>query len=91
MIYEKDTLNKFVIIMEPKVSFENWFGISNLPVKATFDLSEIPVEFHQPLLIALINQYNKSSCPSRSYDSHDLQKGYIGQIFDFITKIFKRN
>lgn len=91
MNYEKANLNNYYVTLKPIVSFENWFGFSNLPVKATFDFSEIPVEFHQPLLIALINQYNKSSCPSRSYDSHDLQKGYIGQIFDFITKIFKRN
>lgn len=87
MSYEISKPNNYVIMVEPKVSFETWFGFSNLPVKATFDFSKIPVELHQSLLIALYNQYNNSSRP---HQSTELRIGYIGQIFKFIGQIFKR-
>jgi hypothetical protein len=88
MNYEKANLNNYYVTLKPIVSFENWFGFSNLPVKATFDFSEIPDAYHQALLQALLNQYNKSSGSCCSSDS---QKGYIGQVFEFISKVFKRN
>lgn len=81
MMYQKSEM-ALTINVEPKVTFKDWYGLYPYAIDATFDFSQIPKELHQPLLIRLVNDFNKH----RNQIISQNKESFISKLFNF--KIF---
>lgn len=58
-----------------QVIIEDYYGMSNFPIKATFDFSQVPDGLHTAFLIRILNEHKERTAPIVS------NPGLLGKLF----------